>query len=222
MKLKAAVPGIILAVLLVTLYAFRPVGLSDTRQPRPVSLFDGKTFRGWSGDTVGMWRIRDGALVGGSLERELPKNDFLTTNQSYKNFDLELEFKLVGRGFVNAGVQFHSQRLTNPPHEMIGYQADLGDGFWASLYDESRRNKTLVKPDSALIARVLRRNDWNRYRVRTQNGRIQIWLNDQPTIDYTEPDTSIPQSGLIGLQVHSGGPVEVSYRRLRIRELGNF
>lgn len=40
--------------------------------------------------------------------------------------------------------KFHSEREKDPAHEMIGYQADLGIGFWASLYDESRRDVTIV------------------------------------------------------------------------------
>ena len=38
-------------------------------------------------------------------------------------------------------------------------------------------------------------------------------------IDYTEPDGSLPQFGLIGLQVHGGGPAEASYRDVTIEEL---
>ena len=121
--------------------------LSAQTSSTPVPLFDGKTFAGWEGDTAKTWRIADGALVGGSLTETVPLNDFLTTTRSYGNFILRLKFKLIGTdGFINAGVQFRSQRLTKPAHEMTGYQADLGDKYWASLYDESRRNKTLVQP----------------------------------------------------------------------------
>ncbi len=102
---------------------------------------------------------------------------------------------------------------------MIGYQADLGDGYWGSLYDESRRNKTLVKADSVAISKVLKRNDWNRYRVRAERGRIQIWLNDLQTIDYKESDKSITQQGLIALQIHGGGKAQVSYRNIVLTEL---
>jgi hypothetical protein len=77
----------------------------------------------------------------------------------YKDFDLTHQFKLAGTGFVNAGIQLRSQRLTDPAYEMTGYQADLGDGYWSSLYDESRRNKTLAQPDSSTIKKVLRTKD---------------------------------------------------------------
>jgi hypothetical protein len=38
------------------------------------------------------------------------------------------------------------------------------------------------------------------------------------TLDYTEADTAIPRSGLIGLQIHSGGPAEVAYKDIQIQE----
>jgi hypothetical protein len=188
-------------------------------QPGTIHLFDGKTFRGWQGDTIHTWRIENGALVGGSLTETVPHNDFLATLQTFKNFDLRLQFKLTGTGFVNAGVQLRSQRLADPDYEMTGYQADLGDGYWASLYDESRRNKTLARPDSSAITKILRANDWNDYRIRCNGKQIQIWLNDTLTVDYTEADESIVQSGLIALQIHGGGKAEASYRNLRLTKL---
>lgn len=190
-------------------------------QTRPTVhiLFDGRTFAGWSGDMVQTWRIENGALVGGSTERFTLHNEFLTTTRPYANFDLKLAFKLIGTGFVNAGVQFRSQRTTNPTYEMTGYQADLGKGYWASLYDESRRNKTLAPADSVLIAKTLKTNDWNDFRVRCEGQRIRIYLNGKQTVDYTEPDTSIPQTGLIGLQIHGGGKAEASYKNITLTEL---
>lgn len=187
---------------------------------KPVYIFDGRTFRGWEGDTSHTWRIEQGALVGGSLTKEVPNNDFLCTTRAYANFVLRLKFKLTGTsGFINAGVQFRSQRLTNPAYEMTGYQADLGERYWASLYDESRRNKTLAAPDSALVTKLLRKNDWNDYEIRCSGKRIVLLLNGKKTVDYTEADDSIPQSGIIGLQVHGGGKVEVRYKDIILTEL---
>jgi hypothetical protein len=38
-------------------------------------------------------------------------------------------------------------------------------------------------------------------------------------VDYTEADASIPLSGKIALQIHSGGPTEVRYREIRLKKL---
>ncbi|WP_439558275.1 3-keto-disaccharide hydrolase [Dyadobacter sp.] len=187
---------------------------------KAVPLFDGKTFNGWEGDTVKTWKIESGAIAGGSLSETVPHNEFLCTRKPYANFILKVKFKLIGNeGFVNTGVQFHSVRSKDPAYEMIGYQADLGDKFWASLYDESRRNMTLIAPDSALIEKILKRNEWNDYEVHSQNGRIQLFLNGTKTVDYTEPDKSIPQKGLIALQIHGGGKAKVYYKDIWIEEL---
>nr|WP_294870309.1 DUF1080 domain-containing protein [uncultured Pedobacter sp.] len=184
------------------------------------SLFDGKTFNGWQGDTIKTWQIKDGAITGGSLSQEVPENDFLVTSNSYSDFKLRLKFKLTGNhGFVNAGVQFRSQRLTNPPNEMKGYQGDIGPGYWASLYDESRRNITLAMPDSALIAKSLKPDDWNDFEILAEGSRIRIFLNGHQTIDYKETDPNIPESGFIGLQIHGGGKAIVSYKDILIQKL---
>lgn len=191
-----------------------------TPPPKAVRLFNGKNFNGWEGDTLKTWRIQDGAIVGGSLVTTVPHNDFLCTKRSYANFVLKLKFKLSGtEGFINSGVQFRSKRLTNPNYEMIGYQADLGAGYWASLYDESRRNKTLIAPSVNLIQKILKPQDWNDYEIRAENRRIRIYLNGQLTVDYTETDESIPQTGIIGLQIHGGGKAEVAYKDIMMQEL---
>lgn len=189
-------------------------------QPKPDPLFDGKTFSGWEGDTTNTWRIQDHALTGGSLERTVPHNDFLCTRERYSDFVLRLKFKLQGNGgFINAGVQFRSERLQDPAYEMTGYQADLGDGYWGSLYDESRRNKTLAAPDSATLLNILKRDEWNDYEIRAEGKRIRLYINGTQMVDYTESDASIPQSGLIGLQVHGGGKALVQYKDITLEML---
>ena len=214
--MRSTLPSLVL-LLALTGCAGRHVPALDQRA---VPLFDGRTFQGWEGDTVTTWRIENGGLVGGSLTERVPRNSFLATTRSYNNFVLRLKARLVGTtGFVNAGVQFHSQRITDPPHEMIGYQADYGPGYWGSLYDESRRNRTLAQPDSALIARIVRADDWNEMEIRAEDGHIRIFLNGVQTVDYTEDDRTIPQSGRIALQIHGGGIAQVSYKDIVIQEL---
>lgn len=183
-------------------------------------LFDGKTFNGWQGDIKNTWRIENGTIVGGSLEKTVPQNDFLCTARMYDNFILKLKVKLTGsEGFVNSGIQFRSIRASNPANEMIGYQADWGKDYWGSLYDESRRNKTIAKPDSAQVLKWVKINAWNDYEVKAEGRRIRLYINGHQTVDYTEPDSNIPQSGLIGLQIHGGGKAQVAFKDIFITEL---
>ena len=181
-----------------------------------VPLFDGKTFHGWEGN-LKSFRIDESAIVGGTLKGRVPRNEFLTTERRYADFELRLKFKLVGKG-ANAGVQIRSQRVPKH-HEMIGYQADLGEGWWGCLYDESRRRKVLAGPPPEERGRPVQRDDWNDYRIRCEGRRMQLWINGRQTVDYTEADESIPQTGLIGLQIHGGPPTEAWYKDIRIQTL---
>lgn len=197
------------------------IGCKNPATSGQIPMFDGETFLGWEGDTVNTWRIVDGEVVGGSLTNTVVHNDFLVTEREYGNFILTLKIKLTGEeGFINSGIQFHSQRLIDPAYEMIGYQADWGEGYWASLYDESRRNKTLIAPDSAQVVGWIKKDDWNDYKIHTEDGRIQLFINGHQTVDYTEYDPAIPQRGLIGFQIHGGGKARVAIKDVFIEELG--
>lgn len=187
---------------------------------QPVSIFDGKTFEGWAGDTNKTWRIADGAFVGGSLEKAVPRNEFMRTTRSYTNFVLHVKFKLLGtNGFVNGGVQVRSRQATTPPNEMIGYQCDIGEGWWGALYDETRRNKVLIKPDPEAVKKAIKKGDWNNYVIRCEGKRVRTSINGVDMIDYTEPDDVIEQFGQLGLQVHGGGKAEIYYKDIAIEEL---
>ena len=188
----------------------------------PVKLFDGRTFEGWEGDTVNTWRIEDGCLTAGSLDKKQPRNEFLSTKAGYGDFELKFKCKLQGdpaSGFVNSGVQIRSERIPNH-YEMIGYQADIGDPkYWGALYDESRRKKMLAEPDMAKVEPVLKRNDWNDFTVRCQGPRIQIWVNGVQTVDFTEEDKSIPLTGKIAVQIHGNGNTQVWFKDLVLTEV---
>ncbi len=183
------------------------------------NLFDGQTLTGWEGETNSVWRIRDGVIVGGSLNGN-PRNEFLATRTSYRNFRLRLDYKLVGtEGFVNGGVQFRSQRLVNPANEMSGFQADIGAGFSGCLYDESRRNQTLVRADTNLVARVEKPGDWNRYEIVARGPEIELTLNGQRTASWVERAPGIAAEGLIALQIHGNCKAEISFRDITLEEL---
>ena len=182
-------------------------------------LFDGQTFNGWEGDTATVWRIDDGTIVAGSLDRRQEKNDFLCTTKRYGNFDLRLKIKLVGtEGFVNSGIQFRSERIPNN-HEVIGYQADFGKGFDGALYDESRRNKILAKPSDDVRKQVSRPGEWHDYRIRAEGPRVQLWVNGIQTVDYTETEPGLPAAGVIALQIHGNAVSEVRFKDIEIDEL---
>lgn len=179
-------------------------------------LFDGKSTAGWDGD-LSVFRIEDSCVVGGQLKDKIPHNYFLSHEKEFSDFELRLQFKLLGDK-TNAGIQIRSQRIPDH-HEMIGYQADLGAGYWGALYDESRRKKVLAGPDMTKLGEILKKEDWNDYRIVCRGPRIQLWINDMPTVDYTEQDSTIPLTGKIAVQIHGGPAGEAWYRNIRIKSL---
>jgi hypothetical protein len=187
-----------------------------------VSIFNGKTFNGWEGD-LNWFRIEDGAIVAGTLEKEIPLNFFLCTTKEYSDFELRLETRLLGEG-ANAGIQFRSRRVPDET-EVSGYQADIGgesgqyEVVWGSLYDESRRSTMISIANQEQVLKALCADDWNEYVIRCEGNHIQMWLNGYQTVNYIEEDDSIEATGIIGLQIHGGPPSEAWYRNITIVEL---
>ena len=194
------------------------LGAGSATQPKAVKLFDGKTFKGWEGN-LNLFRIAEGAIIGGTLKEPIARNEFLCTTQEYGDFELRVKFKLLGDpAKANAGIQFRTRRIPNH-HEVIGYQADMGQNYWGALYDESRRRKVLAAPAAEAVSKILKRADWNDYVIRVEGKRIRLTLNGMPTVDYTEADETIEQKGLICVQIHSGPPSEAWYKDLRLTVL---
>ena len=143
----------------------------------------------------------------------------LCTTKTYGDFELRLKVKLLGEG-ANAGIQFRTRRIPNH-HEVSGYQADMGTGYWGALYDESRRNKMLKGPDHEKMKSIVKVDDWNDYVIRAEGPRIQIWLNGVQTVDYVEEDAAIEARGVIALQIHGGPPSEAWYKDITLLDLSS-
>jgi hypothetical protein len=185
--------------------------------PAPVAIFDGRTLDGWEGIRQ-IFRVQDGAIVGGSLKEQVARNEFLCTTKPYGDFELRVKFKLLGGESANAGVQFRTARIPNDT-EVAGYQADMGAGYWGALYDESRRKKILTGPDQARMKDVIKAGEWNDYVIRAEGPHIQLWINGVQTVDYTEADPGIAATGVICPQIHAGPPAEAWYKDMTITEL---
>ncbi|MBP3960094.1 DUF1080 domain-containing protein [Gemmata sp. G18] len=170
--------------------------------------FNGKDLTGWDGDD-GLWAVDNGEIVGKSTTG-LKKNTFLKSHAAVENFKLSLKVKLAPNK-ENSGIQFRSVPL--PDGEMRGPQADIGAGWWGKLYEESGRGllakeggEKLVKPD-----------EWNDYVVEAVGGHVKIWINGTLCTDYE--DDKLARRGVIGLQLHSGGPLEVRFKDIKLEVL---
>ena len=87
--------------------------------------FDGESLEGWEGSNT-FFRVEEGAIVGGSLEKPIDKSYYLCTKQKFENFELKLYAKFITDNLkINGGISFRAARVPNS-NEVMGYQADIG------------------------------------------------------------------------------------------------
>ncbi len=190
-------------------------GAANASEPFQL-LFNGKNLDEWIIDTPGLWSARDGVITGKSSG--LKYNDFLRTKKQYKNFILKVTFRVTDpSGKANSGVQFRSKSI-HGSHEVIGYQADIGQQYWGCLYDESRRRKVLAQASEEALAKI-RKDGWNEYVITANGNRITLQLNGVTSAEWVEQEEGIEDSGFIALQLHSGPALEMQFKDLMIREL---
>jgi putative membrane-bound dehydrogenase-like protein len=170
--------------------------------------FNGKDLTGWDGD-MKLWSVQDGEIVGKSPG--IKKNTFLKSQMIAEDFKLTLKVKLVPNK-ENSGVQFRSEALADG--EMKGPQADIGLGYWGTLYEESARGKLA---DNKAGEKVVKVEDWNEYVIIAEGSHVKTYLNGQLCVDIDDPKMS--RRGIFGLQIHSGGPMEVRFKDIKLEVL---
>jgi len=185
------------------------------------SLFDGKTLNGWktvNQENSKYWSVVDGVITGGDGMTNIPTNNYLHTTDSYEDFELRFLFRITGdhdQGLINSGVQYRSIIEDN---KIIGYQADIGKGYWGDIYDEHRRAK-LVDGDLSTLKHFLNEDEWNSYIVRCKGNKHELYINGVKTSEYFEEDPEIPSKGVIGIQLHSGGNTKIEFKHITITSL---
>lgn len=186
-------------------------------------LFDGATLAGFTQrGGQASYRVEDGAIVGTTVPNT--PNTFLCTDATYADFELELEFKVHPK--LNSGVQIRSNSFpTYKGGVVFGYQVEIDPSerrFSGGIYDEARLGKWIQDLSGNQPARDAFRPDaWNHLRVVARGESMRTWINGVPAADVTDAMT---HAGFIGLQVHSTDstePLEVRWRNLRIRDLGD-
>ncbi len=200
------------------------LALEQTHAQDATKLFDGKSLSGW--ETIPQdekwWTVKDGVIAGGdeSLAVNIPHNTFLSSKESFDDFELTLKIRVRGsEGFVNSGIQIRSVRVEGSS-EMSGYQVDAGEGWWGKIYDESRRNKVIAESkEQDKVNAAIKKNDWNEIKIVAKGRNIKTWINGVPAVDFTEEDESISQKGHIGLQVHGNGKTFVEFKDIEIKRL---
>lgn len=215
-------------------FALAAPGLSAAQD-----LFDGKTLTHWSGNPE-HWRIEDGAITGEIPEgQSLKRNEWIFWGGEVHDFDLQLEFRITGGPSANSGIQYRCQQ--GPNGSASGYQADLDDGkVWLGrIYDEHGRGllvergaRISVAPDGRrwadvfaepkAFANLLKKGEWNRYRITATASHVEVRVNDVLCSVLDDHEARAAEfSGKIAFQLHGGpGPAKVQFRNIRLTHLG--
>jgi putative heme-binding domain-containing protein len=170
------------------------------------ALFNGKDLSNWDGD-MSLWSVENGEIVG-RTSTGLKHNEFLKSKASFEDFRLVVKIKLTPNK-ENSGIQFHSE--PEGQYEMKGPQADVGAGWWGKLYEENGRALLWDKSGDACV----KPDDWNTYEVVVVGSKVRTAINGVPCVDIDDP--KISRRGIVGLQMHAGGPMEVRFKDFQLQ-----
>ncbi len=205
-------------------------------------IFDGKTLKGWEGDPV-YWRVEDGAMVGEITPATVIKSNtfIIWRGGEPADFELKVDFRITSGG--NSGINYRSVVVPDKPtpankFALRGYQCDIdGQNRYTGINYEERGRLFLAvrgqvtrvtgtsKP--AVLARLgdekalasLISSDWNSVHIIARQHIVMHHLNGQlMTMVIDDDSAGRAAKGLIGVQVHVGGPMKVEYRRWRLKQ----
>ena len=180
-----------------------------------VSLFNGENLDGWRVHGTERWYVEAGEEGGELVCESGPDAEYgyLVTGETYRDFDLTVEFKQEADG--NSGVFLRSSVEGTT---VSGWQAEVAPpGLFTGGVYESYGRGWLVQPDPSLDA-ALRMGDWNTMRIRADGDRIATWLNGTKMVDFEDEQIGAGE-GSVALQIHDGGGIKVRWRNLQLVDL---
>jgi len=182
-----------------------------TTAQNKVSLFNGKDLSGWKINGTEKWFVENGNLVCESGPDK--QYGYLSTNKTYKNFELTLEFKQEANG--NSGVFFRS---SIEGVKISGWQCEVAplNHHTGGIYESYGRG-WLIQPDST-HEKYLKTGKWNKMKLKVVGDEVTTWLNGHQMI-YIKDEKIGAGNGFIALQIHDGGGIKVRWKKIMIKEL---
>lgn len=226
---------IMLAVFLATA-VWQPVVADDDEGLKPI--FDGRTLEGWHAADMSYWSVDDGAITGKiTVQHPLTENLYLIwQGGELADFELKLKSRILDSNSTNNGFQFRSRELPN--HDVAGYQVDnqQGSPFLVRLYDEHGRHDlalrgerrtwdengkwTSDKIEAAAGPADFKLEDWHEYHLTCVGERLTLAVNGKLQAEVLDRDpNNFDAQGILALQLHSGGPVTVQFKDIRLKVL---
>ena len=173
-----------------------------------------KDFEGWEGLIKEYWSVKDGDLVG-YTSKDPGFNTFLCSKKEYKDFEMSFKVRLKD-GVGNSGIQIRSKLANEKKFAVHGPQADIGAGYWGSLYGENFGG--MMKAASKESQKAIKAKDFNDYSIKCVGKKVTIKINGVTTVD--EEFAKMPAEGIIAFQLHAGYPsMEVTFKDLKFKDL---
>jgi hypothetical protein len=189
-----------------TLFLFLAT-LVQAQEPRLKKIFNGKNLKGWKVPANNVWwSASKGVLFVKSTAEKKGSN--LWTEKSYTNFIIQADF-LMGDGTVDSGFFLRSEE----DQVQIGISGSLKRDMTGSPYIPKLRYPVEAKG----VKEILKLKEWNTMKIKCVGKTYTVWLNGVEVMTYTSEN--IPASGPIGIQLHPGNEMSISYRNIRVAEI---
>jgi Domain of Unknown Function (DUF1080) len=173
---------------IISLFLFTTI--STAQKNKWIVLFDGSStakLRGYGMDSFPdqAWKVEDNALA---AQTGVPNID-LVTKDKYKNFELELEWKVSVGG--NSGVFFHVKE--NLAHESAnGNSPNWLDNFEMQILDDIGFNdKAPIRSAGSLYDLIVPQNktlkpvgEYNQAKLVVKGNHVEHWLNGNKIVEY--------------------------------------
>jgi Domain of Unknown Function (DUF1080) len=183
------------------------LGQLNAQQSKMKKIFNGKNLKGWVVPAPeSCWTVSKGVLLVKSEPTK--KGAILWTEKSYQNFVLQAEF-LMGEGTVDSGFFLRSEN----DQIQIGISGSLKRDMTGSPYIPKLRYPV----EATGVKDLLKPKDWNSLQIKVIGNTYTAYLNGKQVMTYTSE--GMPASGPIGIQLHPGNEMSISYRKILLAEL---
>jgi hypothetical protein len=183
------------------------LGQLNAQEAKMKKIFNGKNLKGWVVPAPeSCWTVSKGVLLVKSEPTK--KGAILWTEKSYQNFVLQAEF-LMGEGTVDSGFFLRSEN----DQIQIGISGSLKRDMTGSPYIPKLRYPV----EATGVKELLKPKDWNSLQIKVIGNTYTAYLNGKQVMTYTSE--GMAASGPIGIQLHPGNEMSISYRKIMLAEL---
>ena len=182
-------------------------GQLNAQKSKMKKIFNGKNLEGWVVPApASCWTVSKGVLLVKSEPTK--KGAILWTEKSYQNFVLQAEF-LMGEGTVDSGFFLRSEN----DQIQIGISGSLKRDMTGSPYIPKLRYPV----EATGVKELLKPKEWNSLQIKVIGNTYTAYLNGKQVMTYTSE--GMIASGPIGIQLHPGNEMSISYRKIMLAEL---